>query len=170
MINLIDTAFLRAVTKDAAWIIITWVQALPYIEQSPSFDIGSFLGLLLYPFAVSFVLAIYVNTIVVEKQERLREMMRMNGLNMIWYWFVNYLWDIILYFFIIIMMIAVSVAYGLRMFTQTSYVIWIVILIGWGNCQVAMGFVLSAFFNKARTATIVSYLLVIAGSLFFFFF
>ena len=44
MINLIDNAFLRYVTKNSTWTIITWVQALPYIEQSPSFDIGSFLG------------------------------------------------------------------------------------------------------------------------------
>ena len=166
MINMINTAFLRSITANPEWIIATFSQPLPYISQVPSFDIGSFLGLLLYPFAVSFVIAIYVNAIVREKQDRLREMMKMMGLKMSWYWFVNYLWDIFLYLFIIGVMIITSIAFRLRMFTQTAFLIWIIILFGWGNAQVAMSFLLSTFFNKARTATIVSYILVIAGVVF----
>lgn len=166
MINMINTAFLRMITQNTEWIIGTYAQPLPYVSQLPAFDIGSFLGLLLYPFAVSFVIAIYVNAIVREKQDRLREMMKMMGLKMTWYWFVNYLWDILLYAFIVLTMIIVSIMFRLRMFTQTSYLVWIIILVGWGNAQVAMGFLLSTFFNKARTATIVAYVLVISGVVF----
>ena len=166
LINLIDVAFLRYATSNSEWTILTWSQPLPYVEQAPAFDIGSFLGLIMYPFAVSFVMAIYVNAIVREKQDRLREMMRMMGLKMSWYWFVNYLWDFLLYALIIGTMILVSVAFQLRMFTQTSIVLWVVILVGWGNAQVALSFFVSTFFNKARTATIVAYVLVIAGVIF----
>ena len=165
MINMIDTAFLKYATN-INWTIVTWSQPLPYVTEIPAFDIGSFLGLLLYPFAVSFVMAIYVNSIVKEKEDRLREMMRMMGMKMSWYWFVNYIWDMFLYLLIIGIMILTSVCFLLRMFTQTSILIWIIILFGWGNAQIALSFLLSTFFNKARTATIVAYSLVIAGVVF----
>ena len=50
---------------------------MPYIQQELSFDVAGFLSIILFPFAVSFLLPLYVNAIVTEKQERLREMMKM---------------------------------------------------------------------------------------------
>ena len=163
MINMMDTAFVRYVTNVADYEIITWIQQLPYIEQVPEFDIASFLSVLLYPFAISFILPVYVNAIVLEKQERLREMMKMMGLKMSYYWLTNYIWDFILYILVVIVLIVSSLVFQLRMFTQTNFLILILMFVGWGNAQIALSFLLSTFFKRARSATVVSYLLVIAS-------
>ena len=67
----------RYITNNTAFQILTYSQPLPYVEQVPPFDIASFLSVMLYPFIVSFLLPVYVNAIVMEKEHKLREMMRM---------------------------------------------------------------------------------------------
>lgn len=57
--------------------VLTSTQQLPYRNIAFHFDIGSQLAGLLYPFALSFLMPLYVYPIVLERQERLREMMKM---------------------------------------------------------------------------------------------
>jgi hypothetical protein len=163
MINMIDTAYMRLITGNSNYTIVTFVQELPFIEQVPQFDIASFLSVLLYPFAISFVLPVYVNSIVVEKQERLREMMKMMGLKMVYYWITNYIWDMILYILIVAVLIITSLAFTLRMFTQTNFILLLLMFFGWGNAMIALGFLLSTFFKRGKSATVVTYLIVIAS-------
>lgn len=55
-------------------------------------------GASLYPLSLSLLLPVYMYTIVLEKEERLIEMMKMNGMKILNYWIVNYLFFFMLYF------------------------------------------------------------------------
>ena len=46
---------------------------------------------------------------------------------------------------------------------QTNAVVLIILFLLWGHSQVVLGFFFANFFNGPRTATIVGYILVIAG-------
>mmetsp|Transcript_20402 Transcript_20402/g.30347 ORF Transcript_20402/g.30347 Transcript_20402/m.30347 type:complete len:556 (-) Transcript_20402:20-1687(-) len=81
------------------------------------------------------------------------------------YWLVTYIYDLLLFFCVFILLIIVCLAFQLRFFTQTSPVILFLLFFGWGNAQIAFSFFLSTFFDKARSASVVGYLLVIASVL-----
>lgn len=55
--------------------IRTYIQSMPVLLLN--LDPTSLLASILFPFAYSFLLPVYVYDIVYEKQERLREMMKM---------------------------------------------------------------------------------------------
>jgi len=51
----------------------------------------------LYPLSLSLLLPVFMYSLVLEKEDKLIEMMKMNGLKIVNYWTVNYLFFLILY-------------------------------------------------------------------------
>ncbi len=58
-------------------------KGFPYEEKAPSLDVGSFTATLTYPLVLSWLLPVFVYNIVLEKQDKLREMMKMVSLLLI---------------------------------------------------------------------------------------
>lgn len=56
----------------------------------------SITGASLYPLSLSLLLPIFMYIIVLEKEEKLLEMMKMNGMKMKDYWFMTYVFCIII--------------------------------------------------------------------------
>lgn len=99
-------------------------------------------------------------TIIQEKEERIREMMKMNGMKMRAYWFS-------------------VVAFNLAVYAATSLVFWsfgffvlsleffwnsnalplVILLGGWGIAQIGMAIFFSVFINSTKTSSIFGYML-----------
>ncbi|KYQ94390.1 ABC transporter A family protein [Tieghemostelium lacteum] len=158
--NLLESAFLSYVFNKTIILLAGGVE-LPYTQNPPALDMGSLLGSIFYPFALSFLLPLYVYSIVLEKQERLREMCLMMGLKIRNYWIVNYLFNLMLYTCALIIVVGISLIFGFAVFTETSGFAMFLLLAGWGNAQIALSFFLSTLFQRTRTATIFTYFLVI---------
>eukprot|EP00727_Mastigamoeba_balamuthi_P010040 m51a1_g5659 hypothetical protein (868) ;mRNA; f:894559-897621 len=137
------------------------VKEMPEKSEKLPIDFGSYIFAYLTPFALSFLVPVFVYTIVHEKQQRLREMMKMMGLKMGMYWSINFVYDCMLYFIVVIVYIAIGLAFRLRVFTQTAGHIQFFVYAGWGLSQISFAFLLSVFFNKSRNATVGSYMIVI---------
>lgn len=82
---------------------VTLVSGTQYMPQSTS-DSDSFIngiinlaGASLYPLSLSLLLPVFMYSIVLEKEERLIEMMKMNGMKIINYWTVNYIFFFMMY-------------------------------------------------------------------------
>eukprot|EP01113_Clastostelium_recurvatum_P037192 TRINITY_DN5407_c1_g1_i1.p1 TRINITY_DN5407_c1_g1~~TRINITY_DN5407_c1_g1_i1.p1 ORF type:complete len:917 (-),score=122.67 TRINITY_DN5407_c1_g1_i1:648-3347(-) len=135
----------------------------PYYTNPLPFDVGSLLGPAFFPFALSFLLPLYIHSIVLEKQERLREMMIMMGLKMRYYWVSLYVFDYFLYIVVASVVTCASVALKFQIFTESSPSVLFLLLFAWGHAQIALAILLSTFFSKTRTASIISYLLVLIG-------
>jgi len=123
-------------------------------EETIILKLMNLLGATLYPVALSVILPVFLYTLVLEKEERLREMMKMNGMKMRYYWFVNYIWNTILYtlsssFFLIFGVYILKVPF----FYETGSVVLITIVFAWGLCQVSLSFFFQNFLSKVRTAT-----------------
>ena len=107
----------------------------------------------LYPIALSLLLPMFMFNLVHEKEERLREIMKMSGMKMTAYWTVNYIW-----FAVISLLTAiVFVLFGkfvlvTNFFEETNPWVLIVILFGWELSQVSLSFFFQCFFTKAKTA------------------
>ena len=107
----------------------------------------------LYPIALSLLLPVFMYSIVLEKEERLREIMKMNGMKMINYWVINYLWSMMLY----IISVMIFILFGKYIlisdfFTDTN--IWAILItfLGWGFSQISLSFFFQNFFKKSKTA------------------
>jgi hypothetical protein len=83
-----------------------FLQAMPYVTSFSTFASLESFGQFLYPIAMSLQLAVYVYILVLEKKNKLREMMKSHGLKTRDYYFANYA------FFYMIYLISVIVFWG----------------------------------------------------------
>jgi ABC-type multidrug transport system fused ATPase/permease subunit len=87
-------------------------------------------------------------------------MMKMNGLRMLNYWIMNFAWNFTLYFIAAFIFFAFGYfILDASFFTNTSFGNIFFMLVGWGLSQVSLGFFFQTFLSKAKTATIVGYIL-----------
>jgi len=77
------------------------------------------------------------------------------------YWLISFLYNFVIFLIITLVVILVGAAFQLRFFTLTNPGIIVLLFLTWGINQICFAFFLSPFFSKSRTATIVTYLLVI---------
>ncbi|CAI2381584.1 unnamed protein product [Moneuplotes crassus] len=141
--------------------VYTGIQMMP---SSPSFtqEIMKMIHLLgggLFPLSLCLLLPVFIYNIVLEKEQKLIEIMKMNGLRMYNYWIISFIIDMILYIITVIIFILFGrFVLQLSFFYETSYLVLCVFFLGWGICQISLGFFFSVFLNQAQTASIVGYL------------
>lgn len=105
LFDMLSQSYLRVVNNSTR--ILTGIQAMPPTQDESTIILAiiNLVGGSLYPFALSILLPVYMFTLVLEKEERLREMMKMNGMQMKYYWMINYT------FFVLLYLVAVSLFY-----------------------------------------------------------
>lgn len=152
--DLISKAYLRSINREI--FIASGMQVMPETTTLAGVvgKIISVIGATLYPIALSLLLPVFMHTIVLEKEERLREIMKMSGLKMSTYWVVNYLWCFGLYFVCVLAFMLFG-RYVLKadFFTNTSLEILGLTLLGWGLSQVSLSVFFQNFISQAKTAS-----------------
>jgi ABC-type multidrug transport system ATPase subunit len=162
LLDLISRAYLNNINESIFLVSGSQFMPVSTSESALIMKIINLTGASLYPIALSLLLPVFMYAIVLEKEERLQEMMKMNGMNMTNYWLVNYLWNYLLYMVtILIFFLFGYFLLDLTFFTQTNFAIMFLVMNGWGLCEVSMAFFFQNFLAKARTATIAGYLLSI---------
>lgn len=114
----------------------------------------------IFPLALGLLFPVFLYAIVLEKEERLIQMMKMNGMSMTYYWLVTFLFNLILS--LITSFIFYMFGYFLlknTFFTQTPFTLLFVILFGWMLAQIGLAVLFQTFLSNSRTANIIGYLL-----------
>ena len=127
--------------------------------------ISETLSYILFPFALSFLLPVFMSMIVFEKEEKLRELCKMSGMKMKYYWVANYCCNYLLYLVVVAVFTFVALLVGIRLWTQTSPVVLFTLLFLWGHAMVSLAFLLSTFFSHHLTSSLAGYLIVVGGVL-----
>ncbi|KAI8051265.1 hypothetical protein BDF22DRAFT_692827 [Syncephalis plumigaleata] len=133
------------------------------VRTEMNLPIATLTGRILFPFGISFLLPIFVLTLVREKEERLFIMMRMNGLKSRYYYIVYFLQFFIMQIVASIVFVLTGLGFSMSLFTQTNPGVYIILLIVWAIVQVFLSFFLSCFFSKSRTALITIFVIVLAS-------
>ncbi|CAK64013.1 unnamed protein product (macronuclear) [Paramecium tetraurelia] len=166
LIDLITRAYLHQLNPKI-W-LISGIQYMPLIGEDRNLvqKAINLMGALLFPLSLSLLLPVFLYAIVLDKEERLLQMMKMNGMRMIDYWIVQYLFNSILTFITYILFYFVAL-YGIeiQVFKYTDSNLILLILIGWGLTQISLSFFFQVFLNKSRTATIIGYLISVWGTI-----
>eukprot|EP00742_Colponemidia_sp_Colp-10_P012044 GILJ01013471.1.p1 GENE.GILJ01013471.1~~GILJ01013471.1.p1 ORF type:complete len:1008 (+),score=146.02 GILJ01013471.1:44-3067(+) len=168
MMSLIHFALSSFAMKEDRGLLLGSVQKFPYITNVAAqlVNVINIAGASLFPLALSLLLPVFMYGIVLEKEGRLVEIMKMNGLRMRFYWLVQTGFCLGLYMVaLFIFLLFGGAIIALPFFTQTNFGILLLVTIGWGLSQVALAFFFSVFISKARTATVLGYLISIVGIL-----
>ncbi|KAJ3379607.1 hypothetical protein HDU92_006560 [Lobulomyces angularis] len=128
-----------------------------------SFSFGSLIGGILFPFGVSFLLPIFVVTLVKEKEDRILVMMKMNGLKAWAYYLSHYITFFILFLISSAIFLIAGVFSGLELFVKTEKLTLVVLFLCWGLAQNALVFLFASLFNKNRNALVSVFLIVLVS-------
>ena len=120
----------------------------------------------LYPLGLSLLLPLFLYAIISEKEDKLIEAMRMNGLDIRYYWVSTFIFN----FGLSMLTFAIFFIFGryvldLTFFTQTHAGLMWLTLVGWAIAQIGLTNLVQIFISNSKSATIVGYLLSIFGSL-----
>ena len=162
LMDMIHQAFFRFVFPNTE--ILTLVQYMPIqLQAKAELDrLLNIMGASLYPIALSLLLPVFMYSVVLEKEEKLQDFMKMNGMMITNYWIVSFGFNFLIYAITVtVFMVFGVVVVKLQFFYQTSVSVLLLMLIGWGLCQISLAFFIQVFISKARTATIWGYLLSI---------
>lgn len=120
----------------------------------------------LYPLGLSLLLPLFLYTLLSEKEEKILEIMKMNGLNLRVYW---------LHFFLFCFLVSlvtsfVFFAFGrwvieIDFFVSTSSSVLWAVFIAWNISQISLTTFVQIFINSSRSGTIIGYLSSIFSTL-----
>jgi len=93
LLDLIDRSYLHQL-NNSIW-LMSGVQYMPMKDQDKGWllKIINITGASLYPLALSLLLPVFMYALVLEKEERILAMMKMNGMRMMTYWCVNFIFN-----------------------------------------------------------------------------
>ena len=120
-VDLFNKSYIRKFFDDV--FIVSGVQIMPY-KQDVNDNIQRIInvaGATFYPMAVSLLMPLFLYTIVLEKEGKLIEIMKINGMKMRYYWQSNFAFNFILYAVtMLIFNLFGSVFLNLTLFTKTN--------------------------------------------------
>ncbi|KAL7746288.1 hypothetical protein RI367_008359 [Sorochytrium milnesiophthora] len=131
------------------------------VSTKVNLPVGSYIGRILYPFGVSFLLPIFVIILVREKEERILVMMRMNGMKSYAYYLTHYIHFYTMHIMAVAVFILTGVAFRLDFFARTDPGVYILLFFLWGHAQIALAFFFASIFSKSRTALVITFLVVL---------
>lgn len=158
--DLVTRAYLSAYSNKE--VIMTSVMYMPFSGEDRTLfaRIVNVIGSGLYPLGLSLLFPVFLYAIVAEKEERLLENMKTNGLTMGSYWIVTFGFNLALsaVTFTVFYVFAREVL-ELSYFTETSFQLMVVIMVGWALSQVSLANLVQVFISKAKSATVIGYVI-----------
>lgn len=141
---------------------------MPFEGQDKSLidKISNVIGSGLYPLGLSMLIPIILYGIVSQKQQKLIEIMKMNGLLMRYYWINFFLFNNLISLLSCgLLYIMGRYVFQIIFFVNTGWeVIW-VLFVGWSVAQVSLTAFMQIFINSSKAATIIGYLLSIFSTI-----
>ena len=115
-INSATNAFLRRSVGATSIARFVGTMAMPKPASKLELDIASLIGVLFYTWMLQLLLPVMLSTLVSEKENRLRNMMKMHGLGDGVYWFIQYVW----YFTMNLIYVWILIGMGLPSTSRSS--------------------------------------------------
>ncbi|KEH31923.1 ABC transporter A family protein [Medicago truncatula] len=170
-VNLISNAYLKFLLGPDTKMLFEFVKEIPKPETPIRLEVASLLSGLFFTWVVLLLFPVILTSLVYEKQQKLRIMMKMHGLGDGPYWMISYGYFLALSVIYILCFVTFGSVFGLKFFTLNDYSIQFIFYFIYINLQISMAFLLSSFYSNVKTATVSSYIGVfgtgLLGSQFF---
>ncbi|KAJ3305606.1 hypothetical protein HDV03_001251 [Kappamyces sp. JEL0829] len=137
---------------------------LPQVQNNAiSFNAAGNIGVILFPFGVSFLLPIFALVLVQEKEQRILIMMKMNGMKSWAYYLSHYVVFTVLYWASMFIFWMAGLVFKLTLFTLTDKSVLLLLLFVWGNNLISLAFLFASFFSRTRFALVIIFLIVLCS-------
>ncbi|KAJ9677375.1 hypothetical protein PVL29_022384 [Vitis rotundifolia] len=166
--------YLQLVQGDGVKMVLDFIKEMPKPETQVRLDLSSLLGTLFFTWVILQLFPVVLTSLVYEKQQNLRIMMKMHGLGDGPYWMISYAYFLVISSIYMLCFVIFGSVIGLKFFTLNDYSIQLVFYFIYINLQISLAFLLAAAFSNFKTATVLGYICVfgtglLGGFLFQFF-
>ncbi|CAN8278116.1 unnamed protein product [Cochlearia groenlandica] len=165
LVNMATNAYLEFLRGSKTKILFEFVKEMPKPETKLSLDIASLIGPLFFTWVILLLFPVILTTLVYEKQQRLRIMMKMHGLGDVPYWLVSYTYFLLISILYMFCFAVFGKAIGLNFFRLNDYSIQLVFFLICINLQISIAFLASSMFSDVKTATVIAYIYVFGTGL-----
>ncbi|KAK2664000.1 hypothetical protein Ddye_002574 [Dipteronia dyeriana] len=173
-VNLASNAYLQFLRGPGTQMLFEFVKEMPKTYTELRLDISSLLGALFFSWVVLQLFPVVLTSLVYEKQQKLRIMMKMHGLGDGPYWMISYAYFLTISSIYMLCFVVFGSVIGLKIFTLNDYSIQFVFYFIYINLQISLAFLVAALFSSVKTAAVIAYICVfgtglLGGYLFQFF-
>ncbi|XP_022681997.1 ABC transporter A family member 8 [Setaria italica] len=126
-------------------------------------DISFLVGKLIFVWIVMLLFPVILSSLVYEKQQKLRAMMKMHGLGDMAYWIISYCYFLLISLIYMLLLVIFGSIVGVKLFASNSYVLQFIVYFTYMNLQISFAFLMTSFFTTVSTATVSGYLYVIGS-------
>lgn len=153
--------------QDINWDLIgmKWTQSMPFKVSLDDVGWLEIMGSIVYPISLTIQLPMYIYILVMEKTEKLKDIMECHGMRPLHYLVTNFLFCFFIYIVVTSFFWVTGIWMHVKFFVETSPSLLIVYFAGWGVALVSMSFFLAHFLNSKRSAVVCGYIIALIGSL-----
>uniref|UniRef100_A0A1J3I5I7 ABC transporter A family member 7 n=1 Tax=Noccaea caerulescens TaxID=107243 RepID=A0A1J3I5I7_NOCCA len=164
-VNLVSNAYLQFLLGPGTRMLFEYVKEMPKQETRLRLDIASLIGPLFFTWVILLLFPVILSSLVYEKQERLRIIMKMHGLGDGPYWMISYAYFLTISVLYFICLMIFGSAIGLNFFRLNDYSLQLTFYFLYVNLQISLCFLVSSVFAKVKTSTVVAYIYVFGSGL-----
>lgn len=158
MVDRLNNAYISSVFNNTH--VISGQQYMPFYAQVDAEvqKVLNFIGIIMFSINMSLTMPIFLNHLVTEKEKKLVDNMKTNGLKMYNYWIVNGCF----YYFFYLITVANFYLFGryifvFECFKDTHPLLWAELLLIYGFSQVTLAIFYCPLFSNAQAATMTAY-------------
>ncbi|RZC89889.1 hypothetical protein C5167_028956 [Papaver somniferum] len=168
-VNMASNAYLKFLNGTGIKMLLDFVEGMPMPPQNDlAGGLDSFIGgslPLFFTWVILQLFPVIVTTLVYEKQQNLRMMMKMHGLGDGPYWMITYLYFLILSFAYMLCLMVSGNLIGMSIFKFTELSVQFAFYFIYINLQISFGFLLATAFSNVKTATVIAHMYVFGSGL-----
>ncbi|CAN8278112.1 unnamed protein product [Cochlearia groenlandica] len=165
LVNLVTNAYLRYLRGPRTKILFEFVKEMPKQETTLNLDIASLIGPIFFTWVILLLLPVILTSLVYEKQQHLRVIMKMHGLGDGPYWMISYAYFLAISTLYIICLMIFGSVIGLKFFRLNDYTLQFIFYFLYINLQISLAFLVSSAFSKVETASVAAYIYVFGSGL-----
>ncbi|XP_019101774.1 PREDICTED: ABC transporter A family member 6-like, partial [Camelina sativa] len=164
-VNLVSNAYLEFLKGPGTKMLLDFVKEMPKQETRLRMDMASLVGPIFFSWVILLLFPVILNSLVYEKQQRLRIIMKMHGLGDASYWMISYAYFLAISTLYIVCLMVFGSAIGLKFFRFNDYSVQFTFYFLYINLQISIAFLVSSAFSKAVTASVAAYIYVFGSGL-----
>ncbi|KAJ4968890.1 hypothetical protein NE237_015591 [Protea cynaroides] len=165
LVNVASNAYLRSLKGAGTKMLLKFVKEMPKSETVINPDFSALLGPLFFSWVIMQLFPVILTSLVYEKQQKLRIIMKMHGLGDGPYWLISYLYFLFLSSIYMLCFVVFGSLVGLKSFTKNAYSIEFLFYFIYINLQVSLACLVATVFSNVKTAKVIGHIFVFGSGL-----
>lgn len=162
VLSMVWNAYLQFLRGPSLQMKLEYTGEMGIPEHGEDYDWASELAAIFFTWVFLQLFPVTLSSLVYEKQQKLQIMMKMHGLGDGPYWVIMYMYFFIIGLVYVLFLVGFGSLSGLPFFRLNSFAVQMLFYVIHMNLLIPSAFLLSSFFSNVKTATVFSYMMILA--------